>query len=86
MRILISWIGRTDLKSATKDQPATDPGPVLRLLRREKFDVVHLLNDIPPNQQHANESSPASQLCTTRLNHVAIDRVMKSKWCNCRSR
>ena len=62
MQVLISWIGRTDLKSAAKNDAANDPGPVLRLLRRKRFDAVHLLNDIPPNEQSAKEASPAEYI------------------------
>lgn len=48
MRIFISWIGNSDLISAHRREPDSDPGPILRLLRHQRFDELHLLNDIGP--------------------------------------
>lgn len=52
-RVLISWIGHSDLRAAAGRGEADDVGPVLRLLRDQRidrFDVVHLLNDILPSE------------------------------------
>ena len=56
-RVLISWIGTSDEISAKKSSAETDPearkavaekdpGPILRLLRREQFDHLCLLDDL----------------------------------------
>lgn len=63
-RILVSWIGHTDLRAfarleASADQLAiekiagfrdgeTGDGPVKALIDLEKFEEVHLLSDYPP--------------------------------------
>jgi len=57
-RVLISWIGRADLKAAEKGAPHEAPGPVLRLLQVESFDEIHLLNDIGPEAKVQGESTP----------------------------
>ncbi|MFV1967756.1 MAG: sigma-54 interaction domain-containing protein [Pirellulaceae bacterium] len=57
MRVLISWIGRSDLIAAAKNRPADDPGPILRLLRQERFDEVHLLNDVQSSDARRGEAS-----------------------------
>ena len=62
-RILLSWIGHTDLRAfaredASSDRPAiekiagvrdgeTGAGPVKALIDVETFDEVHLLSDYP---------------------------------------
>lgn len=56
-RILVSWIGRGDLIAADKNRPADDPGAILRLLREECFDEVHLLNDVQPGESKPDEAS-----------------------------
>lgn len=55
MRVLITWIGRSDLFSAKKDEQEKDPGPVLRLLLEESFDVVHVLTDISEERGEVRE-------------------------------
>ncbi len=45
-RVLVTWIGRSDSAAADRDLPQTDLGPVLRLLQKEQFTEVHLLNDM----------------------------------------
>jgi transcriptional regulator with PAS, ATPase and Fis domain len=53
-KVLITWLGMSDVKAM--QGPAAglkdDPGPVLRLLRREAFDAVHLINDLPNGGQY----------------------------------
>lgn len=56
-RILVSWIGRSDLIAAAKNEPDEDLGPILRLLRKERFDEVHLLNDFQPGANRRDEAS-----------------------------
>jgi S-adenosylhomocysteine hydrolase len=56
-RVLITWVGRGDVVAAKKYNAETDaavrkataekdPGPILRLLRRQDFDQVCLLDDM----------------------------------------
>jgi DNA-binding NtrC family response regulator len=45
MRILVTWVGNSDLVAGEKNDPDNDPGPVLRLLRQESFDRVYLFHD-----------------------------------------
>ncbi|MFM9966017.1 MAG: sigma 54-interacting transcriptional regulator [Planctomycetaceae bacterium] len=47
-RVLVTWIGRSDLKACAKGSD-TDPGPVLRLLKSDqRFHCIHVLNDFSP--------------------------------------
>jgi DNA-binding NtrC family response regulator len=59
MRVLVTWIGLSDLAAAGKDDPERDPGPVLRLLRSERFDRIHLLNDVAEGAQGRDRAGPA---------------------------
>jgi DNA-binding NtrC family response regulator len=58
MKVLVSWIGITDLRAARKGQPAAEPGPNLRLLRAREFGCVYFLNDVPVERATADEASP----------------------------
>ena len=56
MRVLISWIGRSDLAG---DLSKNDPGPVLRFLQHKSdFDRICLLNDIQSSRGGRGERSP----------------------------
>jgi len=56
MRVLISWIGRSDLGG---DLSKNDPGPVLRFLQHKcDFDRICLLNDIQTSMSGQGERSP----------------------------
>ncbi len=63
-RILVSWIGHTDLRAFAREDASADrsaiekiagvrvgetgSGPVKALIDVETFDEVHLLSDYPP--------------------------------------
>jgi DNA-binding NtrC family response regulator len=59
MRVLVSWIGNSDLVAAFRDNPRAEPGPVLRLLLQERFDRIHFLNDLPEGDGQREKASPA---------------------------
>lgn len=58
-RVLITWIGRSDVSAAEGGASGDDPGPVLRLLRKERFTWVYLLNDIDVGLAGAQRSGSA---------------------------
>ena len=50
--ILVSWLGRSDLRAGYRQQWADEPGPVVRLAQylKPRLFKIYLLNDILPNQ------------------------------------
>jgi S-adenosylhomocysteine hydrolase len=45
--VLITWAGHSDREAVQKNDPASDPGPVLRLLHHDRaFDEICLLDDL----------------------------------------
>lgn len=68
-RTLISWVGLTDLAAPVKADPQ-EPGPVLRLLRSERFDRVWILNDFPPDSAPKEGTASVSQWRTWVLKQL----------------
>ncbi|HUY33865.1 MAG TPA: hypothetical protein VMV69_14040 [Pirellulales bacterium] len=54
MRVLISWLGMSDFMAVRSTKP-DDVGPLCRLLRRERFDRLYLLNDLDEAQCERRE-------------------------------
>ncbi len=66
-RVLISWIGGTDLKAIDGQAP----GPILATLKAEPFDSVELLYNYPANQVKRYIDWLAVQVGTPVLAHQA---------------
>jgi DNA-binding NtrC family response regulator len=44
-RVLVSWIGNSDLYGARDGYPPDNPGPLWRMVQAEPFERIHLLSD-----------------------------------------
>ena len=44
--VLVTWIGRTDLRAASGDQEV-GPGPIAQAVHSGRYQVVHLISDFP---------------------------------------
>lgn len=51
-RILLSWIGRSDLRAGLDDTHA-DPGPLACAIATQAFDLLVLLSDFPETETDA---------------------------------
>jgi DNA-binding NtrC family response regulator len=51
-KVLISWVGTTDLKAADGD-PKAGEGPVCQAVQKRKFDEIHLLCNFPKAQSES---------------------------------
>ncbi|HID21050.1 MAG TPA: sigma-54-dependent Fis family transcriptional regulator [Planctomycetaceae bacterium] len=70
--ILVTWIGKTDLK--TQD-PEKDPGPVLRFLRQDVgrgVQQVYLLNDIVPANKRVNGGRSPEEFISWLAKHANL--------------
>ncbi len=47
--LLLTWIGRADLRAASGDQDA-GPGPIAQAIRAGGYDEIHLLNDFSASE------------------------------------
>ena len=73
MRVLISWLGLNDLKAVSGPEKADDPGPVLRLLRGERFDRVHLLHDFVGHESSRSNAVKAEEVALFLAAKVGMD-------------
>jgi transcriptional regulator with PAS, ATPase and Fis domain len=51
-KVLVSWIGRTDLKAASGDA-SVGPGPIAQAIHVYTYSAIHLLSDFPSAENKA---------------------------------
>lgn len=68
MKILIAWIGLSDLRAATSKSDV-ELGPVLSAVKALKFDAVHLLSDLQPVGTESYLSWLSEKGCSSVFSH-----------------
>lgn len=70
-RLLVSWVGRTDL-DASRGDPKAGEGPIGQALKARTFDEVHLLSNYP-REETARYAAWVRERTRAELTYEAVD-------------